>query len=110
MPSSRAPRRRQCAPGEWDTCGAGPVRSFSLRRTMMKRKLLSVAVLAFAAAPAVAQSSQCPGSVNPLSAAQISQDACQQAIDLFQYMAPQLGAAITGGNATLGQGGTLGGL
>ncbi|HEV7839725.1 MAG TPA: hypothetical protein VGO75_16770 [Gemmatimonadaceae bacterium] len=39
-----------------------------------------------------------------------SQDACQKAIDLFQYMAPQLGVAITGGNATLGRGGTLGGL
>jgi hypothetical protein len=77
---------------------------------MMKRKLLSVAVLVVAAAPVFAQSSQCPGSTNPLSAAQISQDACQQAIDLFQYMAPQLGAAITGGNATLGQGGTLGGI
>ncbi len=39
-----------------------------------------------------------------------SQDACQKAIDLFQYLAPQLGVSITGGNATLGQGGTLGGL
>jgi hypothetical protein len=39
-----------------------------------------------------------------------SQDACQKAIDLFQYMAPQLGVSVTGGNATLGQGGTLGGL
>jgi hypothetical protein len=39
-----------------------------------------------------------------------SQDACQKAIDLFQYMAPQLGTSITGGNATLGQGGNLGGL
>jgi hypothetical protein len=39
-----------------------------------------------------------------------SQDACQKAIDLFQYMAPQLGGAITGGNATLGMGGSLGGL
>lgn len=39
-----------------------------------------------------------------------SQDACQKAIDLFQYLAPQLGISITGGNATLGQGGTLGGL
>ena len=42
--------------------------------------------------------------------ARATQDACQQAIDLFQLMAPQLGIAITGGNATLGQGGTLGGL
>ena len=40
----------------------------------------------------------------------ITQDACQKAFDLFQYMAPQLGIALTGGNAILGQGGTLGGL
>jgi len=39
----------------------------------------------------------------------ITQDACQKAVDLFQYMAPQLGTVIAGGNATLGQGGTLGG-
>ena len=54
-----------------------------------------------------------PGTVNGLGVPdqqRASQDACQKAIDLFQYMAPQLGAAITGGNATLGQGGSLGGL
>ena len=39
-----------------------------------------------------------------------SQDACQKAIDLFQYLAPQLGTTIAGGNATLGQAGSLGGL
>jgi hypothetical protein len=33
-----------------------------------------------------------------------TQDACQKAIDTFQYLAPQLGIAITGGSATLGQG------
>jgi hypothetical protein len=38
-----------------------------------------------------------------------TQDACQKAVDLYQYMAPQLGTVIAGGNATLGQGGTLGG-
>lgn len=38
-----------------------------------------------------------------------AQDACQKSIDLFQYMAPQLGVLVAGGNATLGQGGTLGG-
>jgi hypothetical protein len=52
-------------------------------------------------APAAAQSSSC--------AAGITQDACQKAVDLFSYMAPQLGTVIVGGNATLGQGGTLGG-
>jgi hypothetical protein len=50
---------------------------------------------------------RCP---NGTAAQRISQDACQKAIDLFKYMAPQLGTSITGGNATLGQGGNLGGL
>ena len=50
----------------------------------------------------------CPGG-GIGSQAQVTQDACQKAIDLFDYMAPQLGTVIAGGNATLGQGGTLGG-
>ena len=66
------------------------------------------------AAPAVAQtSSACPPGSTVAGfpdQAKATQDACQQAIDLFQLMAPQLGISITGGNATLGQGGTLGGL
>jgi hypothetical protein len=37
-----------------------------------------------------------------------SQDACQMAVDVFQLMAPQLGLALAGGNATLGRGSTLG--
>jgi hypothetical protein len=37
-------------------------------------------------------------------------DACQQAVDFFHYMAPQIGTAMTGGNTTLAQGGALGGL
>ncbi|GAC1691877.1 MAG: hypothetical protein NVS9B3_10420 [Gemmatimonadaceae bacterium] len=36
-------------------------------------------------------------------------DVCQKAIDLYRYMFPQLGTSIAGGNATLGQGGSLGG-
>lgn len=44
--------------------------------------------------------SQCTG---------IAGDACQQAVDFFRYMAPQLGTAMTGGNTTLAQGGSLGG-
>jgi hypothetical protein len=60
-----------------------------------------------AAVPAGAQSLQCPGGT-PVNIA--TQDVCQKAVDLFQYMAPQLATAITGGNAVLGQGGTLGGI
>ena len=38
-----------------------------------------------------------------------SQDACQKALDLFQYMAPQLAGAITGGNAASGEHSARGG-
>jgi hypothetical protein len=63
-------------------------------------------MLCTAVAPAAAQRT-----VNPQCAAsQVTADACQKAIDVFQYLAPQLGVVIAGGNATLGVGGTLGGL
>lgn len=38
------------------------------------------------------------------------EDACEKGIDLFDYMLPQLGTAMAGGNPTLGQGGALGGI
>ncbi|HYN81383.1 MAG TPA: hypothetical protein VES88_07775 [Gemmatimonadaceae bacterium] len=84
----------------------------------MQIRILSV-VFAFslALAPAVSAqgiSPQCPpGSFLPNGEpdnTKIAQDACQKAIDLFQYMAPQLGALLAGGNATQGLTGTLGGL
>lgn len=55
-------------------------------------------------------SPSCPVGTGPLTPERITQDACQQAVDLFNYMRPQLGIAIAGGNSTLGQGGALGGL
>src|SRR5665811_801265 len=59
-------------------------------------------------------SSQCPpGSFHADGTpdnTKIAQDACQKAIDLFQYLAPQLAAIVAGGNSTQGRTGTLGGL
>jgi hypothetical protein len=40
----------------------------------------------------------------------VSQDACQKSIDLFRYLAPEIGVILAGGNATQGLAGTLGGL
>jgi hypothetical protein len=83
---------------------------------MKARLLVSFAILALPASSLSAQvdTQRCPaGTVSNLGVPdqqRASQDACQKAIDLFQYMAPQLGTSITGGNATLGQGGNLGGL
>jgi hypothetical protein len=37
-------------------------------------------------------------------------DGCQKAADMYAFLAPQLSGVIAGGNATLGQGGVLGGL
>jgi hypothetical protein len=37
-------------------------------------------------------------------------DGCQKAVDLLNFMTPQLATSLVGGNPTLGQGGTLGGL
>lgn len=39
----------------------------------------------------------------------IAQDACQKSIDLFRYLAPEIGVILAGGNATQGLAGTLGG-
>jgi hypothetical protein len=84
----------------------------------MKRHLLVAAGLSvFALASAGAQANTCPNGTSTISGgitipdrARASQDACQMAVDVFQFMAPQLGLALAGGNATLGAGSTLGGL
>jgi hypothetical protein len=47
---------------------------------------------------------------NGSTAQNVAQDACQQGYDVFQFMGPQLGAAIVGGSHTLGSNSTLGGL
>jgi len=82
---------------------------------MKGRLFVSFAALALAAMSAGAQDIQrCPpGTANGFGVpdqTRASQDACQKAIDLFQYLAPQLATTVAGGNATLGQAGSLGGL
>ena len=84
---------------------------------MKARLFVLFAALAIAATSVGAQgvdTQRCPpGTVNGLGIpdqARASQDACQKAIDLFQYLAPQLATTVAGGNATLGQAGSLGGL
>lgn len=78
----------------------------------MKRHLVVVAGLSvFGVVGAGAQGLSSPLCTSNGSPAQnVAQDACQQAYDVFQFMAPQLGLALAGGNATLGQGSSLGGL
>jgi hypothetical protein len=78
---------------------------------MRKARVVGAGLTLFLAASAGAQSvpGSCPAGASALDPAQRTQDACQIALDVFDLMAPQLGLALTGGNATLGQGGNLGG-
>ena len=75
----------------------------------MKRTLFVFALVAASAAPAAAQG-RAPVCPTGTTSQQVAANACELGVDLFRYMAPQLGTAIAGGNATLGQGGTLGGI
>jgi hypothetical protein len=78
----------------------------------MKKHLLIAGLSMVCAGPLLAQgggltASPCPSGTPQQVAAQ---DACTQAYDIYQFMAPQLGVALAGGNAMLGQGSVLGGL
>ena len=79
---------------------------------MIVRILMASVVLACTAPVAMAQAPLDPRCNDPdlVGSANEGQDACQKALDLLNYMTPQLGTLIAGGNATIGQGGTLGGL
>lgn len=78
-------------------------------RSIAVVSILSCAALGSARAQATVDPG-CPAGSGPLTSERYLQDACQQAVDLFKYMVPQLGIGMTGGNTTLAQGGALGGL
>jgi len=63
-------------------------------------------LLAVATAPLAAQRPD--AACSSVSSAALA--ACETAVDIFRLLAPQVGTAVTAGNATLGEAGTLGGL
>jgi hypothetical protein len=74
------------------------------------RTLVAAIALGTATAlPAQSIDSHCTDP-NIVGAAHQGGDACQKVADLFNYMNMQIGTWVAGGNPTLGQGGTLGGL
>lgn len=82
------------------------------RRT--RRALASCAAglgaLVVAAAPeAAAQGATCEVFGLPTIVPLQLDDACRKSEDLFRFLAPQVGVALSGGNVLLGEGGTLGG-
>jgi hypothetical protein len=76
----------------------------------MKRNfVLVMGALAASATMAQAQAKQSEAQCAQPNGRQAVENTCNTAVDLFNYMAPQLGSVIAGGNTTLGQGGSLGG-
>ena len=74
--------------------------------------LLALGTIATATALPAQSGAIDPHCTNPAIVGTLQQggDACQKVADLFNYMNMQLGTWVAGGNPTLGQGGTLGGL
>jgi hypothetical protein len=86
-------------------------------KSLSLRSAIAIASLLLASSQAARSQTidaQCPAgtinSANQPDNTEVAQDACQKAIDLFKYLAPQLGAVLAGGNPTQGVSGTLGGL
>ncbi len=71
---------------------------------MKLQSLVAISAITLVGGPLGAQSA-----VNSQCTSTVTQDACQKAVDVYQFLSPQLGAIIAGGNTTLGVGGTLGG-
>jgi hypothetical protein len=67
---------------------------------VIKFRVLAAGLMVTAIA-AQAQTTTCPTA---------TADACQKALDMLNFMTPQLSTALASGNPTLGEGGTLGGL
>src|SRR5688572_11747546 len=107
LPSSTARPARECPLGDLDERSLAPVGSSSTRRPTMRARLLMAAGLSLIALR-TSNAQSCPAGTPTQQTA--AEDARQQANDVFQYMAPQLGLAIAGGSPTLGQASVVGGL
>lgn len=78
-------------------------------RVRSRRLLALVAAAAVAPSIAAAQTVSCV-TTGPAAVQGYLRDACQKGTDLFGFMMPQFGQALTGGGAVIGSANTLGGL
>ena len=76
---------------------------------MSARHRIATALL-LAAAPSVASAQVTCAITGPVAVRGYAADACQKAVDLFSFVMPQFGQALSGGGAILGTANTLGGL
>ena len=78
-------------------------------RAFVSGALGALALVLGTAPQAAAQSGTCEIFGIPSAAPLQLDDACRKSEDLFRFLAPQVGVALSGGNVLLGEGGTLGG-
>ena len=76
---------------------------------MTARHRFATALL-LAAAPTIVSAQVSCAITGPVAVRGYAADACQKAVDLFRFMMPQFGQALSGGGAILGTANTLGGL
>ena len=76
---------------------------------MTARHRFATALL-LAAAPTMVSAQVSCAITGPVAVRGYAADACQKAVDLFSFMMPQFGQALSGGGAILGTANTLGGL
>ena len=76
---------------------------------MTARHRFATALL-LAAAPTIVSAQGSCAITGPVAVRGYAADACQKAVDLFSFMMPQFGQALSGGGAILGTANTLGGL
>ena len=85
-----------------------------MKRTLFVAAALAATVISAPVAGAQDRAPRCQAGGNQIptngDVSYYTADACEKAVDLFNYMAPQLGTAIAGGSAVMGRGGALGGL
>lgn len=83
------------------------VRGARFARVVTAVTLASVASSSVFASAMQAQTTSGACAVSPATFS--GADACRKALDLFAFVMPQVGVALSGGNPVLGEGGTLGG-
>ena len=83
----------------------------SMLRTSHRARALVFAAAAASCATTLAgaQTSVAPGCTATAGPVVRTLDACQKVVDLFRFLSPQVGVALSGGNPMLGESGTLGG-
>lgn len=77
-------------------------------RAPRNRAFALLGVVALAVTPAMTRAQPLTPSCTTTPSTFSGLDACQKIADLFQFLAPQIGVALSGGNTMLGESGTLG--